>query len=92
MKREHKDHCGPYWMPRWIRRILSSKFNASCKIHDLDYITTRFTRDEADARFQDHMNRQAKSSLKWRFIAFCYYIAVRVGGKFSWGRKPNKSE
>ncbi len=85
MKR--RDYCGPYWMPSFLRRILSSKFNASCKIHDLDYETTRFTRDEADARFQDHMNRQSGMNYVWRLIAFMYYTAVRVGGKLSWGKK-----
>jgi hypothetical protein len=87
MTNKRKDYCGPYWMPKWLRRILSNKFNASCKIHDLDYATTRFTRDEADARFQDHMNKQAKNSLKWRLVAFIYYVMVRIGGKLSWGRK-----
>ncbi len=85
MKR--KDYCGPYWMPVYIRKTLSNKFNASCKIHDLDYTTTKYSRDVADARFQDHMNRQAKNSLWWRFLAFVYYVMVRIGGKMSWGKK-----
>jgi len=84
MKTKRKDYCGPNWMPSCIRRIFSNKFNASCKIHDMDYESKEYSRDEADARFQDHMNRQAKHSLKWRFIAFCYYFIVRLGGKLSW--------
>ena len=75
-------------MPKCLRKILSTKFNASCKVHDLDYTTAKYNRDEADARFQDHMNRQARHSLWWRFIAFSFYLAVRVGGKLSW-KKPD---
>lgn len=89
MAKERKDYCGPYWMPSWMRKHFSKKFNASCKIHDLDYASTKFSRDQADARFHDHMNRQAEHSLYWRTIAFFYYIAVRLAGKWSWGRKKD---
>lgn len=87
MSKERKDYCGPYWMPSWLRKLLSSKFNASCKIHDLDYTSSKFTQKEADVRFLIHMIRQAKTSKFWRFIATLYYLAVRIGGKFSWRRK-----
>ena len=83
-----KYYCGPFWFPKWARKILSTKFNASCKIHDLDYKTARFNRDEADARFQDHMNRQAEMHYGWRLWAFIYYSMVRLGGRLSWKRKP----
>jgi len=46
-----KDFCGPYWMPAKIRRLFSSKFNASCKIHDLDYASKKFSRKQSDKRF-----------------------------------------
>ena len=37
MAEGQKYHCGPENAPKWVRRILSYKFNASCKIHDMDY-------------------------------------------------------
>lgn len=89
---ERKDYCGPYWMPRWFRRMLSNKFNASCKIHDMDYNSKKYSRDEADARFQDHMNKQSKHSLKWRFTAFVYYVLVRLGGKLSWDKAKEEEK
>ncbi len=79
-----QDYCGPYWAPKWFRRFLSKKFNASCKVHDLDYSSKGFSRGEADSRFLNHMNRQANSNLCWKLIAFIYYSLVRIGGKFSW--------
>jgi len=84
---KNKYHCGAYWVPRWIRRILSTRFNASCKIHDLDYASTRFDREEADTRFLLHMVRQAKNSLRWEIIATTYYLFARVLGKISWGNQ-----
>jgi len=31
-------HCGAWWTPKWVRRIISTRFNASCKVHDMDYL------------------------------------------------------
>ena len=86
IKEKHKFYCGPWWMPRWLRRILSFKFNASCKVHDLDYASREFSRIEADDRFLLHMIRQAKSSLFWEIYAMSYYILVRILGKLSWDK------
>ncbi|NVM37758.1 MAG: hypothetical protein HWN81_19355 [Candidatus Lokiarchaeota archaeon] len=80
-----KYYCGSWWTPRWVRRILSVKFNASCKVHDLDYHTTKFTREEADTRFLLHMVKQAKGSIFWEIIATLFYIFVRMLGKLSYG-------
>lgn len=77
-------YCGPSWAPQWIRRIASSKFNASCRVHDLDYTTHRFTRTEADRRFLQHMLRQARGNLVWETLAVIYYLLVRVFGALSW--------
>ena len=82
-----KYYCGAWWTPEWVRRILSIRFNASCKVHDLDYATTRFSREEADARFLLHTIRQAKSSIFWKVVAIIFYISVRLMGKLSWGKK-----
>jgi hypothetical protein len=78
-------YCGAWWTPKWIRRILSVKFNASCKVHDMDYKTTRFTREEADTRFLLHMIRQAKGSVVWEITATMFYLFVRMLGKLSYG-------
>jgi len=86
MKKE-KYYCGATWVPRWLRKILSSKFNASCRVHDLDYETIRFDREEADTRFLMHMIRQAKNSLFWEIIATIYYLFCRTLGKLSWGKQ-----
>lgn len=82
-----KYYCGSVWIPGWIRRILSIRFNASCKIHDLDYESTRFDREETDTRFLLHMIRQCKGNIFWEIIATFYYIFVRILGKLSWGNK-----
>ena len=76
-------------MPKWIRRFLSDQYNASCKLHDIDYDRQLHSRKECDKRFLTHMKRQAnrKAGLKrilWLFMAYIFYIGVRVGGKASW--------
>jgi len=86
---EKKYYCGALWVPRWIRKILSIKFNASCKIHDLDYSSTRFDREEADTRFLLHMIRQSKNSFSCEVVATMYYLFVRMLGKFTWGNKDS---
>ena len=84
-----KYYCGSWWVPRFIRKILSIKFDASCRIHDLDYRHKEFKREEADTRFLFHMIRQSKNSVFWEFIATAFYIFVRVLGKLSWIRNRN---
>ena len=86
MKRERKDYCGPYWMPSKLRRAVSSKFNASCKIHDLDYDSKKYSRKQADNRFLKHMKKQAKSNILLKIVAYFFYISVRIGGAISWKR------
>lgn len=83
-----KDFCGPFWMHKSLRRLLSSHFNASCKIHDLDYKTKRYNRKEADKRFLEHMKRQSKGPLSYS-VALLYYSLVRIGGKISWRKDGN---
>jgi len=87
MTKERKDHCGPYWMPSPLRRLISSKFNASCKIHDMDYESKKYSRSEADLRFRAHTLRQAGDSRFWRVIARLFYGMVRMGGRLSYGKK-----
>ena len=80
-------YCGAWWTPKWARRILSLKFNASCKVHDLDYDTTKYSREEADTRFLLHMIRQSKKSLFFEVLATIFYLFVRILGKLSYGSK-----
>lgn len=86
MAKERKDYCGPYWMPSVLRRAVSSKFNASCKIHDMDYESKKFSREEADKRFRKHTLKQAGKSRFWRIIARIFYGLVRIGGKISYNK------
>jgi hypothetical protein len=90
MQREkQKYYCGAWWVPKFIRRILSFKFNASCKIHDLDYGSKEFDREETDKRFLCHMIRQSKNNIFYEVLAAFFYISVRLLGKLSWGKNEN---
>lgn len=79
-----KYYCGPYWAPRWLKKILSVHFNASCKIHDLDYASKQFTKEQADTRFLQFMNKQAGSNIILRIKAYIYYLIVKKYGHDSW--------
>lgn len=81
---KQKYYCGAWWVPKFIRKILSVRFNASCKIHDLDYMNKEITREESDVKFLLNMIRQSKGSIFFEFIATLFYIFVRILGKISW--------
>lgn len=89
---EQTYYCGAWWMPEWLQKILSYRFNASCKIHDLDYEALDedgkhiFSKLEADARFLSHMIRQASGSFFWEHVAWVYYRTARLFGGPSWQR------
>jgi hypothetical protein len=83
-KNKTKYYCGSWWTPKFIRRFLSIKFNASCKIHDLDYYSKEFEREEADTRFLLHMIRQSSKSFFFEILATFFYLFVRMLGKLSW--------
>jgi hypothetical protein len=77
-----KYYCGYDSSPTWIRKLLSIKFNASCRIHDLDYEqNSPFSQEEADQRFFQNMVKQSKGNLFWLFLACIFYKAVLIGGK-----------
>lgn len=65
-------------MPYWFRNLISVKFNKSCKIHDLYYITGYIDNQDADQIFLEHMYLQAGGSLYWKCIAYVMYFNVRV--------------
>jgi hypothetical protein len=71
-------YCGQDWMPKFIRCLLSHKFNASCKVHDIYYMTSCIDNEDADVIFLDHMLMQAGESLVWRSVAYLMFIKVRV--------------
>ena len=76
-----KKYCGPFWFPKWLNKALSSRYNASCKVHDLDYDSGLFRRSEADSRFLEHMIRQDG---KKTILSRIFYLGVRLGGWVSW--------
>ena len=86
---KQKYYCGAWWVPKFIRKILSFKSNASCKIHDLDYISKDITREESDVKFLLNMIRQSNGSAFFEICATFFYIFVRILGKLSW-RKHKK--
>jgi hypothetical protein len=67
-----------------MRRILSVKFNESCRIHDEDYTKQELTKEEADKKFLDNMLEQAGESRFWRWAAGWYYWAADKFGGASW--------
>jgi hypothetical protein len=79
-----KYYCGPRWLPGFAKRILSYKFNASCKVHDSNYESHCFTRIETDIRFLKNMMDQSDGSLFWEMIAMIYFLIVRICGRLSW--------
>ena len=82
-----KDYCGPEYFPKFLRKFLSNKFNASCKIHDIDYNRSGLSRKEADKRFLKNMKKQSKSNEMYKVFAYLYYWGVRLGGIFSYKEK-----
>lgn len=89
-----KYYCGPSWryFPDWLRRILSYKFNESCKIHDQDYSSGKLTKEEADQKFLENMLKQAEGSSFWTSMAHAYYRATKMFGSFSWKKDSNAEE
>lgn len=87
MHHKEKYHCGAWWVPKFIRRLLSIKFNESCLIHDLDYENEQISRKESDKKFLLNMIEQANGNFGLKSLAFSFYIFVRILGIFSWGIK-----
>lgn len=71
-------YCGVEWMPYWFRVLISEKFNKSCKIHDLYYITRHINNQDADQIFLEHMYLQAEDSLYWKCVAYFMFLNVRI--------------
>jgi hypothetical protein len=79
-------HCGPYWMPKWLKRILSYWFNDECGIHDKVYAEGVLTKDECDFLFfKNLINKSNKSFIK-SFISFIFFWVAYKYGQDSWDR------
>lgn len=76
--------CGPFWMPKFIRRIVSCPFNSACELHDLMYESKYVSRHDADYIFLDNMLKIARGRFIVELYACTLFIAVRIGGKISW--------
>lgn len=87
-----KCYCGPWWSPKFINCWLSKPFNASCKVHDLDYESDKYSQLEADDRFKKNLTRQAKGSIIKRMLVPVYYWAVRLGGRASYGKREDSQD
>ena len=71
-------YCGTPMMPKWIRSVISVKFNKSCKIHDVYYESLIIDNEDADLIFLEHMKLQAGKSVYWKCIAYIMFLAVRI--------------
>ena len=65
-------------MPLWFRKLISVKFNKSCKIHDVYYVAHNIDNQDADLIFLEHMYLQAGDSLYWKCIAYGMFLNVRI--------------
>jgi hypothetical protein len=81
MNQEPKIHyCGAYWTPKWIKKLLSKRFNEACYMHDKDYDEQLTSRKDADRKFL-HRMLETSGSVFWAMV---FYAFVRALGGFSW--------
>lgn len=75
--------CGPFWFPKWAKRIVSKKFNEACFQHDVDYRNQFDSREASDNRFLNKMLllSQTKTDV---ITAYVFFILVRCFGLLSW--------
>lgn len=77
-----KYYCGYQTLPKWFRKILSYKFNASCRLHDMHYRSnTKRSQLDADIEFLRNCLKQANANMFWSFMAYAAYFIVRLLGK-----------
>lgn len=78
-----KYHCGSEWMPNWLRRVFSIRFNESCELHDIELDDEEVSRLDADINFYRRMLIQAQGSFFWKQTALAYFVIVRLLGPIS---------
>ena len=87
MSEGQKYHCGPKSWPKFMRKRLSRYHNASCKLHDKDYITRTKSRKEIDQDFLCRMLKRAEdgetSKLRRKMKRHAKWLHFWVR-KFAW--------
>jgi len=82
-----KYHCGPFWMPEFVQRLLSCPFNTACELHDMMYKSKYVSQQEADIIFLEECLKIARGRFFLEVYACVLFILVRIGGKISWDKK-----
>jgi len=77
-------YCGPFWMPVYLRKLLSKDFNRACWHHDQDYNTQPDSRIIIDKRFYDEMIVMTNGDKRLERKAKLYYNLVRFYAWTSW--------
>lgn len=77
--------CGPGWFPEWLRRVLSTRFNLACAVHDDAYGVGALPREEIDKKFLENMLELAGWNPFWILTAYLYYAVARVFGPLRYG-------
>ena len=96
-REKYSNGCGPAWTPKILRRGLNTIFGLNvceaCAIHDWDY-AHGCDKAKADTRFYKNLKMLATQAAKDRrmlysrhAMAWLYYNAVAIGGRFSYGKK-----
>ena len=80
-------YCGLYRWPKWLRKILSKKFNASCMLHDIHHVSQIIDDKTSDKIFLENCKKQSVGNLFWECIAYVFYVAVRILSKTKKFRK-----
>ena len=86
---EHDHHCGPWWIPKFIKRWLGKNFNECCYLHDKRYAEQKWLRSKIDRYFLADMVAASKNSLNV-LIAIVYYLFARSLGWISWIRNKRR--
>ncbi len=71
--------CGPQWWPKILRKFLSQRFEAECKVHDAMY-AEGVARSDADRLFRQGLKERAGDDFRWQVAAFLFGAAVTLGG------------
>ena len=72
--------CGPGWMPEWMRRLLSIRFNSACAAHDSAYQAGLVSKRESDRKFLSNMIGLAGWNPFWYLMAYVYHWAALTFG------------
>jgi hypothetical protein len=80
-----KYYCGPFYLPKFIRKVISKNFNLPCKFHDEQYNLQVSKRKDIDRDFLLDMMSLVEDGKGTSFGAYTMYYLVRyVIGWPSW--------